>query len=420
MASMAETDSGRRPPPTTQLRTMESWRAAVLRGILSVAAVAGPLLTLAAVTLRSAPFPWPRLLVLAAVSATFSVLRFAPGISASARARTTVAICLLGGTTSLVTFGFTAGSGVALAGTGVLAVVLLGRSAGLVVIGLDVLAYAVVGLLATHGWLSIDRAELDPALMTNWARIALAFLGLSALLITAIDYVIRHVEHSSRAATAALSDLRLAYERLALLHERLDAAKEEERRFVASELHDELGQLLTVIKLRLQMGASLPAGGTLELVDQAIDRVRKISRDLRPPLLDEVGLMPALRAHVEAQSALSGVPIELAADEARADRLPPPLEIACFRIVQESLTNALRHASAQHIRVRAVRQASAVELEIADDGRGFDTASLDQMSARHLGIVGMQERVRARGGSFQISSAPGAGTRVSVELPTAG
>jgi len=416
---MAETDSGAWLPPTTQLKTMESWRAAVLRGILSVAAIATPALTVGAVALRSAPYPWPRILLLAAVSLSFSVLRFAPGLSAVARARATIGLGLLGGATSLVTFGFTSGSGIALAGAGVMAVVLLGRSAGLLVIGLGVLAYVSVGLLNTHGVLTIDRAELDPALMTNWARIALAFLGLSALLITAIDYIIRHVEHSSRAATEALSDLRLAYERLALLHERLDAAKEEERRFVASELHDELGQLLTVIKLRLQMGASVPPGGTLELVDQAIDRVRKISRDLRPPLLDEVGLMPALRAHVEAQAALSGVPIELAADEAADDRLPPPLEIACFRIVQESLTNALRHAAPNLIRVRASRQPAAVALEIADDGRGFDTAALGQMSARHLGIIGMQERVRARGGSFRISSAPGAGTRVSVELPTA-
>jgi len=148
--------------------------------------------------------------------------------------------------------------------------------------------------------------------------------------------------------------------------------------------------------------------------------VRKISRDLRPPLLDEVGLMPALRAHVEAQAALSGVPIELAADEAAAERLPPPLEIACFRIVQESLTNALRHAAPSLIQVRAVRESSAVALEITDDGRGFDTAALAQTSDRHLGIIGMQERVRARGGSFRISSTPGAGTRVKVELPTAG
>jgi signal transduction histidine kinase len=263
----------------------------------------------------------------------------------------------------------------------------------------------------------MNRAGLDPASMMNWARMGLAFSCLAALLTSAIDYVIRHVEHSSRAASDALGDLRLAYERLALVHERLDAAKEDERRFIAGELHDDLGQLLTVIKLRLQMGA--PGAETLGLVDQAIDRVRKISRELRPALLDEVGLIPALRDHVVSQSALAGVPIQLDLPADDSARLAPPLEIACFRIVQESLTNALRHASAAQIRVRVLRSAATVALTISDDGRGFDPASLAAPSAGHLGIIAMQERVRARGGSFAITSAPGAGTRVQVDLPIA-
>jgi signal transduction histidine kinase len=416
---MAETDSGERLPPTVQLKTMESWRETVLRGMLTVSAVAFPALLVISIALRSVVYHWPRILILTAISSAFPLLRFAPGLSPRARARVAVGLYFVCGVMSLAIFGFTSGAGISLAGAAVLGLVLLGRLTGLVMIGLAPLAFVILGALNARGIATIDGVQLDPRLMTNWARIGLAFVGLSALLIAAIDYVIRHVEHSSRAASDALSDLRLAYERLALLHERLDAAKEEERRFVASELHDELGQLLTVIKLRLQMGESAPALDTLKLVDQAIDRVRKISRDLRPPLLDEVGLMPALRAHVEAQAALSGVPIDLAADESEAQRLPPALEIACFRIVQESLTNALRHAAPTRIRVCANRQPAAVALEIADDGRGFDTGALAQMSARHLGIIGMQERVRARGGSFRISSTLGAGTRVNVELPTA-
>jgi signal transduction histidine kinase len=282
---------------------------------------------------------------------------------------------------------------------------------------LSVLAFLGIGVLNARGILVMSRAGLDPASMTNWVRIGIAFSCLAALLTTAIDYVIRHVEHSSRAASEALGDLRLAYERLALLHERLDAAKEEERRFIAGELHDDLGQLLTVIKLRLQMGA--PGADTLGLVDQAIDRVRKISRELRPAMLDDVGLIPALRDHVVSQSALAGVPIQLDMPEGEdsSPRLSPALEIACFRIVQESLTNALRHASAAQIRVRVARTAGAIGLTISDDGNGFDTASLAALSAGHLGIIAMQERVRARGGTFAITSAPGAGTRVQVDLP---
>ncbi len=271
----------------------------------------------------------------------------------------------------------------------------------------------------------IDAADLDPSRMQNWTRIGVTFAFLTVLLTTAIDLVIRHVEHSSRAAADALIDLRTAYERLALLNERFDTAKEDERRFIAHELHDELGQMLTVVKLRLSMraardGTRMTSDETREtfaLIDGMIERIRKISSDLRPPLLDEVGLFPALRVYVDAQSALSGVPIELAADEADGRRLDPDREISCFRVVQESLTNALRHASPQRIRVSAVRRPSAISISIVDDGCGFDTATLAGTAARHLGIVGMQERARARGGSFHIRSEPGAGTRVDVEMP---
>ena len=266
--------------------------------------------------------------------------------------------------------------------------------------------------------MSIHAAELDPGDMQNWIRIGTTFTLLTILLASALGFVIRHVEQSSRAAADALNDLRTAYDRLALLHERLDAAKEEERRFIAHELHDELGQVLTVVKLRLSGGGRSDAATaeTVALVDEMIGRVRKISSDLRPPLLDEVGLFPALRAYVGAQSALSGVPIELETEGADDARLDDAREIACFRIVQESLTNALRHAAPQRIRVRAVRRPTSLSLSIVDDGGGFDTARL-AAPAGHLGVVGMQERVRARGGSLRIDSRPGAGTTVDVEMP---
>lgn len=171
-----------------------------------------------------------------------------------------------------------------------------------------------------------------------------------------------------------------------------------------------------MVKLRL---AAPGADGaeTIRLVDGMIDRVRKISADLRPPLLDEVGLFPALRAHVDAQSALSGVPIELDTDEVDGRDLDSGREIACFRVVQEAITNALRHASARRIRVRVIRRPTSLSLTIVDDGRGFDTAALAATSAGHLGVAGMQERVRARGGTFRVSSQPGSGTSVEVEMP---
>jgi signal transduction histidine kinase len=261
---------------------------------------------------------------------------------------------------------------------------------------------------------------------------------LSVLLMTVIDFVIRHVEANARSAAQALeqlqradaergareTDLRIAYERLAQLHQKLEATKEEERRSLSRELHDELGQTLTALKLRLQLGPS--ADGALghtepiALVDDLISRVRKISVDLRPPLLDEVGLVSALRVYLEAQAAVSGLSIDLEADEAvraAAPRLPPDTEIACFRVVQESVTNALRHAGARRLRVRIVRTGRRVALSIRDDGRGFDPATLDEAAARgHLGVLGMRERIRARGGRFTVTSAPGAGTEIDVEL----
>jgi len=296
--------------------------------------------------------------------------------------------------------------------------VFIGRAGAFVFISLSVSAYFTVGTLAARGVLHIHAAELDPGELRNWIRIGTTFTFLTVLLASAIGFVIRHVEKSSRAAADALADLRVAYERLALLHERLDAAKEEERRFIAHELHDELGQMLTVVKLRIGAAGGKGTAETLALVDGMLGRVRKISGDLRPPLLDEVGLIPALRAYVDAQTALSGVRIELDADadaEAGARRLDAAREIACFRVVQESLTNALRHAAPRRIQVSVIHGPAAISLSISDDGHGFDATAL--RAAGHLGVVGMQERVRARGGSFRISSRPGKGTIVDVEMP---
>jgi signal transduction histidine kinase len=257
---------------------------------------------------------------------------------------------------------------------------------------------------------------------------AIALIG--TLLVTVVDFVIRHLEANARAATEAAGELGVAYQRLGRLHGRLDAAKEEERRFIAHELHDELGQTLTALKLRLQLGARLEAalaaalanGEALALIDQLIGRVRKMSGDLRPTLLDEVGLLPALRAYLESQASLSGVAIALGApEETEGPRLPPALEIACFRIVQESLTNALRHAAPHRIEVRVAREPDRISLSVRDDGKGFDSAPTLEAAALggHLGVVGMRERVRAQGGTFALTSRVGGGTTIWVTLPIA-
>jgi signal transduction histidine kinase len=339
--------------------------------------------------------------------------------------------------------GLTAGLSVSLATFSVLALISAGRRIGLAIIAVTAVAYVGVGFLASRHLLALTAVDMDPYRFRNWLRMGTTSSLLSLLLMSVIDFVIRHVEANGRAVTEALvrlqiaateraaqeQDLRVAYERLGQLHQKLEATKEEERRFLSRELHDEFGQTLTALKLRLQLGerATRPAPGVanastepIALVDDLISRVRRISVDLRPPLLDEVGLVSALRVYLEGQAAVSGLSIALEAEEPGSGspvRWPPDFEIACFRVVQESITNALRHASARRLEVRIVRSTTRVSLSIADDGRGFDLGTLDDAAANgHLGVLGMRERVRARGGRFKLTSRPGAGTTVEVEL----
>ncbi len=409
----------------------EPWRDSVLRGMLTVAAVITPVMAFLALFIRPSPRSWLDHLVIASCGVLVPVLRLVPGFGIRRRASAAIVILFITGVYVLSRAGFAAGVTVMLVSIALMGVVYVGRRLGFVLIGLSALAHLAVGLLVSNGIIRLDGREVDPMMMQNWIRMAAITSLLAILLANMIDSVIRHVEASSSAATEALGKLRKAYERLGRLHDRLEVAKEDERRFLAHELHDELGQTLTALKLRLQLGARGATGDgvgdAVALVDNLIARVRKMSVDLRPPLLDEVGLVPALRAYLEAQSSLSGVAMELEEGTEKTPlhldgRLPPDLEIACFRVVQESITNALRHASARHVSVLIVRRAAAVTLSIKDDGRGFDVSgTLDAAAAQgHLGVVGMRERVRARGGTFQVTSHPGMGTAVTVDLPFTG
>jgi signal transduction histidine kinase len=409
--------------------------------MLNVAALIGPPVVAVAFVLRSAPSNWLDTAVLIATGILLGALRFLPGSLA------TRSLVLLVGSCSTSVYllgriGLTAGLSVSLATFSVLALICASRRTGFAIIALTAIAYYSVGVLASHHLLTITTADTDPYRARNWIRMGTTSSLLALLLMSVIDFVIRHVEANARAVTRALArlqdaaaeraarerDLRVAYERLAQLHRALDTTKEEERRALSRELHDELGQTLTALKLRLQLqersGSPLPEVDSktepLVLVDDLISRVRKISVDLRPPLLDEVGLVSALRVYAESQAALSGLAIDLVADE-RGDeqlaRLPPDYEIACFRVVQESITNALRHAAARRLRVSITRSGGRIHLSIRDDGRGFDPETLDAAAAHgHLGVLGMRERIRARGGEFRLTSRPGAGTAVEVEL----
>lgn len=429
MAAELTTSTSRDPAVSAlhaEAEASEAWRESVLRGMLTVTAVVAPLLAALGIFLGATHRDVKDLAVMATAGLLLPLLRLLRGVSV--RRRALVAILALFGTGIFLLgrAGFAAGLSAVIVTTCVLGVITLGRNLGFTMIGLSALAHLGIGLLVSRGLLHLAPREVDPLLFRNWIRMAASTSLLAILLATVIEFVIRHVEANAAAARRMLGELRIAYERLGLLHGRLEAAKEEERRFLAHELHDELGQSLTALKLRLQLDGRAPAlpphetaPQALALIDQLIAQVRRISIDLRPPLLDEVGLGPALRFYLEGQAALSSVPIVLEfRDGTDGARLAPDLEIACFRVVQESITNALRHASARHIEVRVVREANQVSLAIRDDGQGFDPSSLATLDlAAHLGIVGMRERVRARAGAFHLTSRPGAGTTVEIDLP---
>jgi signal transduction histidine kinase len=212
-------------------------------------------------------------------------------------------------------------------------------------------------------------------------------------------------------------ELREAYDLLGRLHSRVENAKEEERRHLARELHDELGQNLTALKLRLQIGSSATdLGAAITMVDGLIDRTRRISLDLRPPLLDEAGLAAAVRAYLESNAALARVQVALQTSGLE-QRMAPELETAVFRVVQESLTNIVRHAGAQQVDVDIRTEDGHLRVSVRDDGCGFAMPSVAR--GGHFGLLGMSERVRGMGGTLDVESRPGAGTQVRARFPMA-
>jgi PAS domain S-box-containing protein len=244
----------------------------------------------------------------------------------------------------------------------------------------------------------------------------------------AIQAVFRDIRERKRTELA----LRDYADRLEALSRQLLQTQELERRHLARELHDEIGQTMTAIKLNLQAARRLCPGPleeeqrrtvtarideSIAIVDRTIGEVRNLSLDLRPSLLDDLGLVPALRWYVERQAARAGFAAEVDAD--LDERLPPDLETACFRVVQEAITNAARHGHAQQVSVMLCRENGCLELAVRDDGAGFDVAAARERAARgdSLGLLGMQERVRLAGGTIDIRSAPGQGTEIRITLP---
>lgn len=194
---------------------------------------------------------------------------------------------------------------------------------------------------------------------------------------------------------------------LAELSARLLSAEEAERKRIAHKIHDEVGQTLAAARWALAGGDPAEADRLLAL---SVEGLRTLARELRPPLLDELGLTPALRALAERFTASTGIVVEV---EGPLARLPPEVETALFRVIHEALDNVRRHARARQVTITLDRTRAAVVGEVVDDGTGFDP----QRATEGLGLAGMKELVGFLGGELRIRSQPGRGTRLQFRVP---
>ena len=214
--------------------------------------------------------------------------------------------------------------------------------------------------------------------------------------------------------------------KLQVLSRRLVETQESERRHLARELHDEIGQALTVAQLNLQALLQSPAPKklvprlkeSLTAIDRVLEQVHDISLNLRPSILDDLGLEPALRWYTKRQAALVGLKARFHADPL-GQRLDPVIETECFRVAQGALTNVVRHAQAKTLKVELRKDAGQFHLRVRDDGVGFDVPAVWQEAVRGatLGLLSMEERAALAGGGLEFKSVPGKGTEVHVWFP---
>jgi signal transduction histidine kinase len=226
----------------------------------------------------------------------------------------------------------------------------------------------------------------------------------------------------------SLQALRESEHKLRMLSEQLVNAQEDERKIVAREIHDGLGSTLTAIRYALEQKGNKPGqnldSGTIpleqiiEMVRQAIGESQRISSSLRPSVLDDLGLIPALRSLSREWGKIYGnIHIDKQL-EAREEEIPESLKIVIYRIAQESLNNISKHSGSEKVLLRLARTGEGIELMIQDDGDGFDPSHVVSSHGRGgMGLAGMRERVNLSGGIFEIGSEKGKGTVVCAHWP---
>jgi len=205
------------------------------------------------------------------------------------------------------------------------------------------------------------------------------------------------------------------------------SAQEEERQRISRELHDETGQALTSLLVQLKILERSPnptevraqVESIRQLVARTLQEVRRLAADLRPAALDDLGLISALEGYTYNYAGKTGIHVDFQPHNVEHVRLPHDVEIMLYRVIQESLTNIARHASASKVMVSMQHAQGHIYLQIQDNGCGFNVGEVLNGGERGLGILGMQERIQLLGGSFELNSTPGTGTRINVELSVA-
>jgi signal transduction histidine kinase len=205
------------------------------------------------------------------------------------------------------------------------------------------------------------------------------------------------------------------------LSSRLVDAQEEERRSISRELHDEVGQTLGALLVDLGQLSKLvpPEDGLVQkqiariksVAETAVKSIRDMALLLRPPMLDDLGLVPALEWQGREISRRGDMEVDVQSENV-SEKLPDDIKVCIYRLVQEALNNAATHSGAKHARVLVIQRDHSIEVKVTDDGKGFDSDRV-----RGMGILGMEERVKRIGGSLNIKSEPGKGTSVGAELP---
>jgi signal transduction histidine kinase len=256
----------------------------------------------------------------------------------------------------------------------------------------------------------------------------LAMLALSLLLsLLVARQSLRHADHLEARAERHFAEVEQARRELQQLSARLLEIEEEGKRRLSRELHDEIGQALALLQIEISQLQSMLASQpeviherlnrARELAGRTVQTIRNISGILRPALLDDLGLVPALQFQLEDFLRRSGIACEFAEDDV-AEQLPDAVKTCVYRVVQEALHNCEKHSGATEVRVAVRQRAGSLTAKVEDNGRGFQL-NQQGMPARSagLGLLGMRERASIAGGALLIDSAPGKGTRVAIEIP---